>query len=125
MSPRGESIRAVLFRAWDVLRTELVGRALEVTREIFDCLNVKVCCSLSVITTLEFLEHHFAKVGHRLAPYDPTLSPPHHNCRHPARESVRRKAASFKRGSHSQRESNQSSRKNSSPAISGSDSKRS
>jgi hypothetical protein len=22
---------------------------------------------------LEFLEHHFAKVGHRLAPYDPTL----------------------------------------------------
>jgi hypothetical protein len=23
---------------------------------------------------LEFFEHHFAKVGHRLAPYDPTLS---------------------------------------------------
>src|ERR1700694_4968637 len=99
MSPRGESIRAVLFRAWDVLRTELVGRALEVTREIFDCLNVKVCCSLSVNTTLEFLEHHFAKVGHRLSPYDPTLSSPHPNCRHPARESVRRNAASFKRRS--------------------------
>ena len=30
---------------------------------------------LSVITTLEFLEHHFAKVGHRLSPYDPNLIP--------------------------------------------------
>ena len=59
----------------DVLRTELVGRALEVMREIFDCLDVEACCSLSVITTLEFLEHHFAKVGHRLSPYDPTLFP--------------------------------------------------
>src|SRR5260370_13814245 len=54
----------------DVLRTELVGRALEITREIFDCLDVKACCSLSVVTTLEFLEHHFAKVGHRSSPYD-------------------------------------------------------
>src|SRR6202011_4323624 len=81
--PLAEQIRLVLT---DVLRTELVGRALEITREIFDCLDVKTCCSLSVITTLEFLEHHFAKVGHRLAPYDPTLSPPYHNCRHPARE---------------------------------------
>jgi hypothetical protein len=53
---------------------ELVGRALEVTREIFDRLDVAVSGSLSVITTLEFLEHHFAKVGHRSSPYDPTLS---------------------------------------------------
>src|SRR5713101_4312052 len=65
--------------------------------EIFDCLDVEACCSLSVITTLEFLEHHFAKVGHRLAPYDPTLSRTHHYCRHHARESVRREAAAFKR----------------------------
>ena len=43
-------------------------------REIFDRLDVAVYGSLSVITTLEFFEHHFAKVGHRLAPYDPTLS---------------------------------------------------
>ncbi|MGA2647591.1 MAG: hypothetical protein ABSF15_23050 [Candidatus Sulfotelmatobacter sp.] len=42
--------------------------------EIFDRLDVAVYGSLSVITTLEFFEHHFAKVGHRLAPYDPTLS---------------------------------------------------
>src|SRR5208337_3085380 len=58
----------------DVLGTELVGRALEVTREIFDGLEVNAGCSLGVITTLEFLEHHFAKVGHRSSPYDPTLS---------------------------------------------------
>src|SRR5260370_18584402 len=55
----------------DVLRTGLVGRAVEITREIFDCLDVKACCSLSVVTTLEFLEHHFAKVGHRSSSYDP------------------------------------------------------
>src|SRR5271166_5232677 len=58
----------------DVLGTELVARALEVTREIFDGLEVDAGRSLGVITTLEFLEHHFAKVGHRSSPYDPTLS---------------------------------------------------
>src|SRR6516225_5422998 len=75
----------------------MVGRALEVTCEVFDCLDVGVYCSLSVITTLEFLEHHFAKVGHRSSPYDPTLSRQHHYCWQPTRESVRREAASFKR----------------------------
>src|ERR1035441_6444004 len=58
----------------DVLRTELVGRALKITREVLDRLDVAVSGSLSVIATLEFLEHHFAKVGHRSSPYDPTLS---------------------------------------------------
>jgi hypothetical protein len=48
---------------------------------------VSIYVSLSVITTLEFFEHHFAKVGHRLATYDPTLFP-HTHCRHLARESV-------------------------------------
>ncbi len=47
----------------DVLRTELVGRTLEVTREIFDGLEVDAGCSLGVITTLEFLEHHFCEGG--------------------------------------------------------------
>src|SRR5664279_2708865 len=69
--PLTEQVRLVLT---DVLRTELVGRALEVTREIFDGLEVDVGCSLGVITTLEFLEHDFAKVGHRSSPYAPTLS---------------------------------------------------
>src|SRR5258708_29946058 len=63
---------------------------------MLDRLNVAVYGSLSVITTLEFFEHHFAKVGHRLAPYDPTLSS-HHCCRHQTRERVCREAASFKR----------------------------
>src|ERR1700681_4209621 len=58
--------------------------------------QVAVYGSLSVITTLEFLEHHFAKVGHRLAPCDPTLFL-HAHRRHLARESVCREAASFKR----------------------------
>jgi hypothetical protein len=58
----------------DVLRSEPIRRAPEITREILDRLDVAVYGSLSVITTLEFLEHHFAKVGHRLALYDPTLS---------------------------------------------------
>ena len=48
--------------------------APEVVRELLDHLDVAVYGSLSVITTLEFFEHPFAKVGHRLAPYDPTLS---------------------------------------------------
>src|ERR1039457_2107597 len=69
--PLTEQVRLVLT---DVLRTELVGRALEVTREIFDGLEVDVGCSLGVITTLEFLEHDFAKVGHRSSPCAPTLS---------------------------------------------------
>jgi len=55
-------------------RSELIRRAPKVTREILDGSDVAAYGSLSVITTLEFFEHHFAKVGHRLSPYDPTLS---------------------------------------------------
>src|SRR5271169_1674442 len=69
--PLAEQIGLVMA---DVLRTELVGRALEVTREIVYGLQVDAGCSPSVITTIEFLEHHFAKMGHRSSPYDPTLS---------------------------------------------------
>src|SRR3974390_1136046 len=94
--PVAKEIRLVLP---DVLRTELVGRALEVTREIFHGLEVGAGCRLGVITTLEFLEHHFAQVGNRSSPYDPTLarSRPYQYCWHRARESVRREAAPFKR----------------------------
>ena len=35
-------------------------------RKLGNCTQVTVYGSLSVITTLEFLEHHFAKVGHML-----------------------------------------------------------
>jgi hypothetical protein len=66
-----EQIRLVLA---NVFRSELIGRAVKVPREILERLDVAVDGSLSVITTLEFFEHHFAKVGHRESPYDPTLS---------------------------------------------------
>ena len=55
--PLAEEVRLVLT---DVFRPELVGSALEITREIFNGLNVSAYGSLSVVTTLEFLEHHFA-----------------------------------------------------------------
>src|ERR1019366_10457192 len=54
-----EQIRLVLA---DVLRSELIRRAPKVPRKILDRLDVAVDGSLSVITTLEFFEHHFAKV---------------------------------------------------------------
>ena len=82
-------------------RSELL--ALKWRDEDFSRLELSVVPSiylrenLSVITTLEFFEHHFAKVGHRLAPYDPTSSS-RHCCRHHTRE-----AASFKRGSRKPR----------------------
>jgi hypothetical protein len=58
----------------DVVRSQLVRRAVKVKGKLGNCTQVTVYGSLSVITTLEFLEHHFAKVGHRSSPYDPTLS---------------------------------------------------
>ena len=48
------------------------------TSKILDRLDVAVHGSLSVVTTLEFFEHHFAKVGLRRSLYDPTLSPHRH-----------------------------------------------
>jgi hypothetical protein len=72
-----------------------VRRAVKVKGKLGNCTQVILYGSLSVVTTLEFFEHHFAKVGHRLAPYDPTLSSLR-CCRHHARESVCREAASFK-----------------------------
>jgi hypothetical protein len=39
-------------------------RTVKVTRKILNRLDVAVDGSLSVITTLEFFQHHSAKVGH-------------------------------------------------------------
>ena len=75
--PLAEQERLILA---EVFWTELIGRPLEVTCEIFDGLEVDAYRSPGVITTLEFLEHHLAKMGHRSSPYDPTLSRPHHYC---------------------------------------------
>ena len=38
---------------------------LEVSRKIFDGAKVTIDGSLGVITTLEFFQHHFSKMGHR------------------------------------------------------------
>ena len=44
----------------DVLRSWAIRRAAEVLGEPFDEANVTPCGSLRVMTTLEFLQHHFA-----------------------------------------------------------------
>src|SRR6266436_2345257 len=45
--------------------------------KILDCADVGTCGMLSVITTLEFLQHYFAKMGHRNTSCDPHLHPSH------------------------------------------------
>src|SRR5215472_12697591 len=49
----------------NLFRAKLVGCAMKMLREIMDDPNVGFCCTMRVITTLEFLQHHFAKMGHR------------------------------------------------------------
>ena len=44
----------------NVLRTQTIGRALEISSESFDLANVIACGSLRVIATLEFLQHDSA-----------------------------------------------------------------
>src|SRR6266849_3766962 len=48
-----------------VLWTEPVGRLMEMPGELLDDPDVGFYGTLSVITTLEFFQHHFAKSGHR------------------------------------------------------------
>src|SRR5882724_9748840 len=45
-------------------QAQTVRRTVESPREILDCADVVACGMLRVITTLEFLQHHFAKSGH-------------------------------------------------------------
>src|SRR6266566_7418945 len=70
---------------------------VEVSREIFDGAKVTIDGSLGVITTLEFFQHHFSKMGHRDLLVTQNLSHPTSNqgSAHLTR-SVRRRAASFK-----------------------------
>jgi len=44
----------------DMLGSEFVGRAVEVLGELPYCMDVRFCGLLRVITTLEFLQHHFS-----------------------------------------------------------------
>ena len=49
----------------DVVWPQLIGRPVEKRRELPDCQQVRSYGSLRVITTLEFLQHLFSKLGHR------------------------------------------------------------
>jgi hypothetical protein len=49
----------------DAFRTQLVRRSVEVPGEMLNGMNVAIDGGLSVIATLEFFEHHLAKMGHR------------------------------------------------------------
>ena len=51
--------------AADLFRSKLIRRTPEMFRERLHNLQVAVHGSLRVITALEFLQHHFAKLGHR------------------------------------------------------------
>src|SRR6266436_5680973 len=48
-----------------VMWTEHVGRLMEMPGEFLDDQDVGFYGTLSVITTLKFFQHHFAKSGHR------------------------------------------------------------
>jgi hypothetical protein len=54
---QGEELRLVLA---DVLRSQAIGRAVEVLSEALDKANVTPRGSLRIMTTLEFFQHHFA-----------------------------------------------------------------
>jgi len=65
-----EQIRLVLA---DMIRPELVGRAVEVARILVDGPEISADCAGGVVSTLEFLKHQLLKMGHRdllvTAPY--------------------------------------------------------
>src|SRR5215472_8796484 len=58
--------------------TQLVGSPVEVPGEILNGVKVRPRCTLREVKTLEFLEHHFAKTGHRdllsCGPYNISVS---------------------------------------------------
>src|ERR1039458_10383684 len=49
----------------NVFRGELIGWTVEIARQVLDDSQVRARGRFSVITTLEFLQHHFSKMGHR------------------------------------------------------------
>ena len=53
----GEELSLVLA---DVLRSQAIGRAVEVLGEPLDEANVTLCGSLRIMTTLEFFQHYFS-----------------------------------------------------------------
>src|SRR5467141_2242458 len=49
----------------NVLRAQAIRRTMEASRKIFHYPDVTSYGRLSVITTLEFFQHHFSQMGHR------------------------------------------------------------
>jgi hypothetical protein len=49
----------------DFVQAELIGWLVEVLGKIADDRQIRPRCILRVITTLEFLQHHFVQLGHR------------------------------------------------------------
>ena len=49
----------------DVIRAQSIRRFTEVSRETLDGAEVTACSSFREVTSLEFLQHYFAKTGHR------------------------------------------------------------
>src|SRR5262245_45651395 len=48
-----------------MVRAESIGRPVQVTREPLDCSDVSAYSCLREVASLEFLQHDFAKTGHR------------------------------------------------------------
>src|ERR1700746_102333 len=46
-------------------RAQAIRWAVEVASQVFNCADVGTCGIVSVIATLEFLQHHFPKSGHK------------------------------------------------------------
>src|SRR6185436_19705577 len=57
-----KQVRLVLLQ---MFRSEFVGRLVEVLGEVLHDSQVAFYGTLGIITTLEFLQHHFSKMGHR------------------------------------------------------------
>jgi len=73
----------------DLVGTKLVGRTMEEAREVLDRIQVHAPGRFSVITTLEFLEHHFSKMGHK----DLLVTRPYRHSAHNARVAPREASA--------------------------------
>jgi hypothetical protein len=56
-----EQMRLILS---DLLGPELVRRPVKILRKLADDADVGFCGTMGVITTLEFFQHLFAKLGH-------------------------------------------------------------
>jgi len=67
--------RVEMLRLADVFRAKLVGTFPEVRREVRNGVEIRSYGILSVIATLEFVQHHFSKMGHRDLLETHTLSP--------------------------------------------------